>query len=107
MSVRSKPVRLVGNDFAFTDGDETPSNLRFGDKFQAYIMSGSPAGTDTPQLVIGRVFDVMPDAVLLLDADGKVAGWNKAALALLGCDEFDILGRGIDAFWEPELGKPQ
>jgi diguanylate cyclase (GGDEF)-like protein/PAS domain S-box-containing protein len=39
------------------------------------------------------LFEVLPDGILLVEPDGRIAQWNKAALALLGEDEEGLQAR--------------
>lgn len=41
-------------------------------------------------------------AIILLDPQGKVAGWNAGAERLLGYTEAEILGLGLECFFTPE-----
>jgi PAS domain S-box-containing protein len=45
--------------------------------------------------------DLLPDAVLHLDADRRLQGANQAALSLTGYEREDILGRTIDEVLDP------
>lgn len=42
-------------------------------------------------------YDLLPDGLLVADADGRVAVVNDAALRLLGCTRADLLGRSLAA----------
>lgn len=44
------------------------------------------------------MFDVVPDGMMLIDADGTVVAWNGAALALLDVDEAGLAGRTRDLY---------
>jgi diguanylate cyclase (GGDEF)-like protein/PAS domain S-box-containing protein len=39
------------------------------------------------------IFEVLPDGILLVEPDGKIAQWNQAALTLLGEDEEGLQAR--------------
>ncbi len=44
------------------------------------------------------MFDVVPDGMMLIDADGTIVAWNGAALALLDVDESGLTGRVRDLY---------
>jgi len=44
--------------------------------------------------LLPAVLDILEDGVCLLDQDGRIEAANAAALALLGCAEAELLGRG-------------
>jgi PAS domain S-box-containing protein len=49
-------------------------------------------------------------AIFMLDADGRVASWNRGARALKGYEEHEIIGKHFSAFYpavDVERGKPQ
>ncbi len=43
----------------------------------------------------GGVFEAAPDAVVVMDADGRVRDWNPAATALFGYERDEVLGRDM------------
>ncbi|MGH2340435.1 PAS domain S-box protein [Segnochrobactraceae bacterium EtOH-i3] len=48
------------------------------------------------------MFDVVPDGMMLIDADGSIVAWNSAALALLDVDESGLTGRTRDLYTRDE-----
>lgn len=48
------------------------------------------------------ILDVMPDAVTVVDAEGRVAYWNRAAERVYGIAREDILGRPVSEFFPRE-----
>ncbi|MCU4183371.1 SpoIIE family protein phosphatase [Acidiferrimicrobium sp. IK] len=54
-------------------------------------------------LPVGDILDVMPVAVVLIDPDGRVAGWNVAAEVLYGHRAEDVLGvSALEALFDPD-----
>jgi PAS domain S-box-containing protein len=50
-----------------------------------------------------EVLDALPLAVVLLDADARITGWNDAAHVLYGHDRDEVLGRAVlDVLFEEE-----
>ncbi|MBS1874870.1 MAG: PAS domain S-box protein [Acidobacteria bacterium] len=43
-------------------------------------------------------------AILMLDAEGRLAGWNVGAGRMYGYESLDVLGRGVDLLYPPETG---
>ncbi|MDL2398852.1 PAS domain-containing sensor histidine kinase [Rhizobium mayense] len=50
---------------------------------------------------IKQIFDIMPEAVLLLDKSQKVTACNRTALSMFGCMEQEIIGNDIGLLWAP------
>ncbi|MDL2409204.1 ATP-binding protein [Rhizobium calliandrae] len=51
---------------------------------------------------IKQIFDIMPEAVLLLDKNQKVSACNRTALSMFGYWEQEIIGNGIGLLWAPQ-----
>jgi PAS domain S-box-containing protein len=51
---------------------------------------------------LGAVLDLMPDAVTVVDADGRVVHWNRAAEQVYGIARNDIVGRPVSEFFPRE-----
>lgn len=49
---------------------------------------------------IKRIFDLVPNALLLLDQAGNIAACNTAALAFFGYSEHELVGRDVDFIWQ-------
>ena len=52
------------------------------------------------------VLGQMADAVIYADRDGKIALWNRAAVALFGHEPVEALGRSIDLIVPERLREP-
>ncbi|MGY4829054.1 PAS domain S-box protein [Sphaerotilaceae bacterium SBD11-9] len=50
-----------------------------------------------PPAIFRSIFGAYPDALLLVDAQGRIALANPAACALFGYDEAELVGLGVDA----------
>lgn len=51
------------------------------------------------------IIDFLPDATLVIDIDGKVGAWNRAAEAMTGVKRDALLGRGNYAYAVPFYGE--
>lgn len=58
---------------------------------------------DVAPVRFARIVQEMRDAIIVLDAGGRVVGVNRAALRLIGKDEWRVIGRGVEAL-PPWLG---
>ncbi len=59
---------------------------------------------DPDPLLLRAVLETTPDAVVTIDADGCVTGWNPAAAALFGWPEGEVAGRSLaELIVPPEL----
>jgi len=54
---------------------------------------------------LASIIDLMPDALIIIDRDGRVVAWNKATEALTGVRAADILGKGDCEYALPFYGK--
>ncbi|MDE2584825.1 MAG: PAS domain S-box protein, partial [Betaproteobacteria bacterium] len=45
------------------------------------------------------LFEVIPDGMMLIDADGEIKLWNSAALNILGVDEAGLKSRAVRLFY--------
>jgi PAS domain S-box-containing protein len=52
----------------------------------------APAADEDELAVLRRTLDALPDAVAAMDLDGSVLAWNRAARALLGWSEDEVVG---------------
>ena len=52
------------------------------------------------------VFETITDAVMLLDMDGRIIDWNRAAENLYGYTRQEMLGRRPDVLDPPEVAEP-
>ncbi|WP_374676040.1 response regulator [Ideonella sp.] len=53
--------------------------------------------------VLGRVVDALRDyGVLLLDADGRIRTWNRAAAEIFGWRAEQVVGQPVDCLFTPE-----
>ncbi|QDV32469.1 hybrid sensor histidine kinase/response regulator [Tautonia plasticadhaerens] len=52
---------------------------------------------DVAPVRFARIVQEMLDAIIVLDAGGRVVGVNRAALRLIGKDEGRVIGRGVEA----------
>jgi PAS domain S-box-containing protein len=59
------------------------------------------ADISNDNLSLRSVVDVLPRAIIVLDADGKVVLWNRAAQDLYGWTEEEVLGQEAVAFLSP------
>ncbi len=53
------------------------------------------------------IIDFLPDATFIIDNDGRVVVWNRAAETMTGIDRNDIIGKGDFAYAVPFIGKRQ
>ena len=51
------------------------------------------------------IIDFLPDATLVIDIDGKVGAWNRAAEAMTGVKRDELLGKGNYAYAVPFYGE--
>ncbi|HET7795663.1 MAG TPA: PAS domain S-box protein [Rhizobacter sp.] len=56
-----------------------------------------PASEAPPPAIFRSIFGAYPDALLLVDARGRIVLANPAACALFGYDEGELVGLGVDA----------
>lgn len=56
---------------------------------------------DRDGLPLGEILDSAPDAVILMDADGKIAGWNHHAETIFGWPSAEALGKKLDELVVP------
>ncbi len=54
---------------------------------------------------IRTILELLPDAVLIIDAEGKVTHWNKAIERMTGVKAEDIVGKGNYEYALPFYGK--
>ena len=54
-----------------------------------------------------QIIDFLPDATLVIDLQGRVQAWNKAMESLTGIAADTILGKEIDEYAVPILGRRQ
>jgi PAS domain S-box-containing protein len=54
---------------------------------------------------LADVIDLLPDAALIIDAEGKVIAWNPAIEALTGTPAIEMLGRGDHEYAVPFYGE--
>ncbi|OWV66420.1 PAS domain-containing sensor histidine kinase [Rhizobium sp. R339] len=61
-----------------------------------------PEGENVPGMdSIRQLYEHLPDAVFFMAADNRVSACNRAAVALFGYEEGELLGRKIDLVWSP------
>ncbi len=53
---------------------------------------------------LASIIDLMPDALIIIDRNGRVVAWNKATEALTGVPAADILGKGDYEYALPFYG---
>jgi PAS domain S-box-containing protein len=53
------------------------------------------------------VIDFLPDATLVIDTDGQLVAWNRAAEAMTGVTKDALLGKGNYAYAVPFYGEPR
>lgn len=53
---------------------------------------------------LAQIIDLLPDAVLAIDIDGKVIAWNRAMEEMTGAKAGDMLGRGDHEYSLPFYG---
>lgn len=53
--------------------------------------------------LLETIFSALPIPVILKDTDSRYLRCSKAFLSFVGKDEKDVVGRGLDAIWEPEI----
>ncbi|MGA9276248.1 PAS domain-containing sensor histidine kinase [Ilumatobacter sp.] len=56
-------------------------------------LSSPPLAADLARALLSAA----PDAIMLVDADGRIRLANDAALGLFGCDEADLVGTPVDS----------
>ncbi len=56
-----------------------------------------------PNELLESALDSLPEGIALLDKDGAVAFWNRAAQAITGYPNVDLLARPVPEFLEPLL----
>ncbi len=54
---------------------------------------------------LASIIDLMPDALIIIDRQGRVVAWNKATEALTGVKAADILGKGDYEYALPFYGQ--
>src|SRR5689334_11888677 len=50
---------------------------------------------------IRQLHEHMPDAVFFIDGRHRISGCNKAAVAMFGYEERELMGRKIGLVWHP------
>ena len=53
-----------------------------------------------------EIIDFLPDATLVIDAEGTVIAWNRAMEELTGVPAADVVGRGDHEYALPFLRPP-
>lgn len=71
-------------------------------KTHAEIVAAHHALHESEEQLRHILDSVLEYAIVSLDGEGRITGWNSGAARLLGYDEGEILGRSCDVFFSPE-----
>ncbi len=61
-------------------------------KMETAFYSSGPT-VDTESIRLAKIIEIIPDAVLAVDLEGRVIAWNKAMESLSGIKAADVLGK--------------
>jgi PAS domain S-box-containing protein len=56
---------------------------------------------------MGQIIEFLPDAVFVIDTQGKVTAWNRVMESLTGIKASNMLGKGDYAYAVPFYGRPR
>ena len=63
--------------------------------YRALFMTRNP--NDRAQQVLAAIFESAVDAIVVIDAQGRIEAFNPAAERLFGYSEKELLGRNVNA----------